>query len=58
MSRHLLTRYDGLWLSDFRDPVPLNRPSWLDRDTSGKAQLEIQDDEFLNSTFEEVNGEK
>lgn len=58
LSRHLLTRSDGKWLSDFRDPVPLNRPSWLERNNSGKAQLEIQDDEFLNSIVEEVNGEK
>ncbi|MBC7410085.1 MAG: ATP-binding protein [Arcicella sp.] len=57
LSRHLLTRSDGMWLSDFRDPVPLNRPSWLDRDYSGKAQLEIQEDEFLNSLIEQVNGE-
>lgn len=57
LSRHLLTRSDGMWLSDFRDPVPLNRPSWINLDYSGKAQLEIQEDEFLDSIIEQVNGE-
>src|SRR5690606_9319983 len=29
LSRHLLTRTDGKWLADCRDPLPLNRPLWV-----------------------------
>lgn len=57
LERHLLTRFDGMWLSDFRDPIPLDRPSWIESDYSNKVQLEIQDDEFINSLVEQKNGE-
>lgn len=30
-SRHDLTRDDGRWLADRRDPPPLERPDWLER---------------------------
>lgn len=29
LKRHDLTRTDGHWLADRRDPAPLHRPSWL-----------------------------
>ena len=29
LSRHDLTRNDGRWLADRRDPAPLERPTWL-----------------------------
>jgi hypothetical protein len=29
LTRHDLTRTDGRWLADRRDPAPLQRPSWL-----------------------------
>lgn len=57
LKRHLLTRTDGMWLSDFRDPIPLNRPSWIKSNYYNKVQLEIQDDEFIDSLVEEKNGE-
>ena len=31
LSRHDLTRRDGRWFADRRDPVPLERPAWLGR---------------------------
>ena len=31
LSSHDLTRRDGRWLADRRDPTPLERPAWLDR---------------------------
>ena len=30
LSQHLLSRQDGYWLADRRDPVPLEWPSWKD----------------------------
>jgi hypothetical protein len=30
LERHTLTRADGYWLSDRRDPHPLERPAWKD----------------------------
>ncbi|RRJ90743.1 P-loop NTPase family protein [Flavobacterium macacae] len=49
VSRHLLTRSDGKWLSDARSPVPLKRPSWITIDYSllATVPLEINEDEFL-----------
>ena len=32
LSRHGMTRSDGRWLADRRDPAPLERPAWCDRD--------------------------
>lgn len=32
LSSHLLTREDGYWMADWRDPLPLKRPSWENQD--------------------------
>ena len=57
LSRHLLTSPDGRWLSDFRDPVPTTSPTWVKSDYRDEQQLEISDDEFLESLIEKRNGE-
>ncbi|THD32247.1 MAG: ATP-binding protein [Flavobacterium johnsoniae] len=57
MSRHLLTSPDGRWLSDFRDPVPINSPAWVKSDYRDEKQFEIYDNEFLESLIEKRDGE-
>lgn len=57
ISRHLLTRPDGYWLSDFRDPVPIVRPSWIEQENRDNKQLEIVSTEFLDSLLIEQNNE-
>ena len=37
LSGHDLTRRDGRWLADRRDPAPLERPAWLDRKEEDSA---------------------
>jgi len=32
LSYHMLTRPDGYWLADWKDPLPLKRPAWADQD--------------------------
>ncbi|RYY90843.1 MAG: hypothetical protein EOO15_00840 [Chitinophagaceae bacterium] len=32
ISRHLLTRPDGYWLADWKDALPLKRPTWGNQD--------------------------
>ncbi len=48
LSRHLLTRPDGKWLSDCRDPLPLNRPKWVSEERKNTWQSEITEQDFLN----------
>jgi hypothetical protein len=57
LSRHLTTRDDGKWLSDFRDPVPLHTSDWLRQERYGKEALEIADKEFLESLIVSSDGE-
>lgn len=37
LQRHDLTRADGRWLWDRRDPKPLESPAWQDRESEDKA---------------------
>ncbi len=48
LSRHLLTRPDGRWISDCRDPVPLSRPSWIFDLGKGTESATVPDSEFLD----------
>ncbi len=57
LSRHLLTRPDGKWLADCRDPLPLNRPLWVSEEKSDTWQTEITESDFLNYMQAETNGE-
>ncbi|RZJ36562.1 MAG: ATP-binding protein [Flavobacterium sp.] len=57
LSGHLLTRKDGKWLADFRDPVPLDRPRWLDKPHISDAILNIDESEFLETIVVREGGE-
>lgn len=48
LSRHLLTREDGKWLSDCRDPLPLIRPKWIFEKKNDTWQADITKDDFIN----------
>ena len=56
LSRHLLTRPDGKWLADCRDPLPLNRPIWISKEKNDSWQTEITEEDFLNCLKIDVNG--
>jgi hypothetical protein len=44
--RHDLTRNDGGWLWDRRDPEPLERGDWLSRDKEHPNRRTVTDDDF------------
>ncbi len=46
LSRHDLTRQDGRWLWDRRDPEPLTRGAWLDRDKEHPDRRRVTDGDF------------
>jgi len=47
LSKHSLTREDGLWLADIRDPLPLERPDWIDDEKSKSWKADIVDAGFI-----------
>ncbi|WP_159478906.1 ATP-binding protein [Chryseobacterium sp. 18068] len=49
LDRHLLTCEDGLWLSDFRDPVPLGRPKWMFKDDEDNWRFKISEQYFYDT---------
>lgn len=49
VSRHALTRSDGFWLSDRRDPNPLLRRKWTGEPISDTWHYEIQSDDFYDT---------
>jgi hypothetical protein len=57
LSKHLLTRTDGKWLADCRDPLPLNRLLWVSEEKKDTWQTEITEGDFLNYMQAEINGE-
>ena len=46
LSGHNLTRRDGRWLADRRDPVPLKGPAWLDRKEGDPAHGTVTPADF------------
>lgn len=56
IGRHLLTRSDGKWLSDRRDPVPLERPRWIREKTCKNWLQQLHEDEIVEG-FTFGNGE-
>jgi hypothetical protein len=46
LNRHELSRIDGRWLWDRRDPVPLERYSWQDRTKDDDTDYRITSDDF------------
>jgi len=57
LSRHLLTRNDGYWLADRRDPAPLERRRWIYENKTGNWRKEITPIDFLDGILLERNGE-
>jgi hypothetical protein len=57
LQQHILTRSDGRWLADRRDPAPLLRPTWLLERKTENWQQELKPDDFLNGLLAQRNGE-
>lgn len=57
LHRHLLTRSDGYWLYDRRDPIPLYRREWINEVRSPDWREEISNDDILDGILSERNGE-
>jgi len=49
LSRHSLTRKDGFWLSDRRDPNPQLRRKWVSEPISDTWRYEIQSEDFFDA---------
>ncbi|MEB4783720.1 ATP-binding protein [Paenibacillus jamilae] len=54
---HLLTRGDGSWLYDRRDPIPLTRRAWIDESKDSNWRDQITNEDFLEGIFYERSGE-
>lgn len=57
LHRHILTRDDGRWLADRRDPAPLLRPEWIYSAKTKNWRSEITQDHFLAGLLFERQGE-
>jgi hypothetical protein len=57
LRQHLLTRSDGYWLYDRRDPMPLYRRDWIYKTISSHWREEITSDDFLDGILIERAGE-
>jgi hypothetical protein len=51
LSRHRLSRGDGKWLADRRDPTPLERPSWEKEDTEVEWRWSTTRSDFDEALF-------
>lgn len=54
ISDHLPTCRDGKWLSDFRDPVPVIRPKWLEEEMNEDWLGQIPEKLYYQSLFAEI----
>ena len=57
LQRHTLTRSDGRWLVDRRDPPPLERRAWLSEKLTENWQQDIKSDDFLDGLLTDYRGE-
>lgn len=57
LSRHILTRRDGFWLYDRRDPVPLTRRDWIYGEKSSSWRSEIFLNDFLDGLITNQDGQ-
>lgn len=57
LHRHFLTRIDGRWLADRRDPAPLLRPRWISQDKTKNWISEISSNDFLDTILGDKGGE-
>ncbi len=46
--KHLLTRCDGRWLADRRDPAPLRRRSWVHLPRAEPWEKSLRDEDFVD----------
>jgi hypothetical protein len=56
LERHILTIEDGRWLSDIRDPLPLKRPDWVNKERTKSWQTDITENDFRESLIENNDG--
>jgi hypothetical protein len=45
---HMLTRRDGRWLADRRDPTPLKQRAWTEKQVTDTWRWELKRDDFLD----------
>lgn len=57
LHRHSLTRKDGKWLADRRDPAPLLKPEWTQKQKTKDWRSEITPLDFLNGILFDREGE-
>ena len=48
LTKHSLSRKDGNWLADRRDPIPLERPEWKDTSEKKDWSVSVKHDDFDN----------
>jgi hypothetical protein len=51
LSRHDISRNDGRWLADRRDPVPLGRPEWINEEGNKDWRWSVRRDDFERVLF-------
>ena len=51
LSRHDVSRADGRWLADRRDPAPLERPGWKGRETDDPEYRTVFSSDFDETLF-------
>lgn len=57
IERHTLTRSDGRWLADRRDPLPLERRASFSEKLTENWQQDIKPDDFLGSLLTDYKGQ-
>jgi hypothetical protein len=57
LNRHLLTRRDGRWLADRRDPAPLLMPNWIGAKKTDNWRSDVVDGDFLDGILVERHRE-
>lgn len=57
LQRHLLTRGDGRWLADRRDPIPLEPVDWGMESDAEDWETSVYSDDFLSKLLSNHNGE-
>lgn len=56
-SRHILTPDNGKWLSDFRSPLPLKRPTWIIKEKKDNWRTDIKEKDFIDCLKVSANKE-
>jgi len=57
LNGHMLSRFDGRWLADRRDPAPLERSIWLLEEITENLQQNLESEHFLDCLLTQWNGE-